>query len=111
MKWSQIHGGRHPKKDLKRIANHLAAIKILKEGGVKGSGIIRAYHARRVAPLMACMLLMHWMVPVAPLEVTVLAKGLLANSKITQHFKEVMESPMGSMETAIEFVYPVPRHP
>jgi hypothetical protein len=47
-----------PKKDLKRIANHLAAIKILKEGGVEGSGIIGAYHARRVAPLMACMLSM-----------------------------------------------------
>jgi hypothetical protein len=78
---------------------------------VKGSGIIGAYHARMVVPLMACMLPMHWMVPVAPLEVTVLAEGPLANSKITQHLKEAMESLKGSMETAIEFVYLVPRHP
>ena len=40
-------------KDKKRIQDHLAAICILKERGVKGSGIIGAYHMRRVAPLMA----------------------------------------------------------
>jgi hypothetical protein len=56
-----------PNKDSKRIADHLATIKILREGSVKGSGVIRAYHARRVVPLMARMLLMHRMVPVAPL--------------------------------------------
>jgi hypothetical protein len=30
------------KKDVKRIADHLTAVKILMDGGVKGSGIIRA---------------------------------------------------------------------
>jgi hypothetical protein len=53
-----------PKKDVKRIADHLAAIKILREGDMKGSGVIGAYHARRVVPLMACTLPMHQMVPV-----------------------------------------------
>ena len=40
-------------KDKKRIQDHLTAIRILKERGVKGSGIIGAHHMRRVASLMA----------------------------------------------------------
>ena len=36
-------------KDKKRIQDHLTTIRILKERGVKGSGIIGAYHMRRVA--------------------------------------------------------------
>jgi hypothetical protein len=32
-----------PKKDSKRIADHLAAIKILREAGLKGSSVIGAY--------------------------------------------------------------------
>jgi hypothetical protein len=67
---------------VKRIADHLAAIKILRDGGVKGSGIIEAYHERRVAPLMARVLLMHRMVPVARLEGTVLAKGPLVDLEV-----------------------------
>ena len=41
-----------PEKDKKKILDHLVAIRILKEKGLKGSGIIGAYHTRRVAPLM-----------------------------------------------------------
>ena len=40
-------------KEKKHITDLLAALHALKERGVKGSGIIGAYHARRVAPLMA----------------------------------------------------------
>ena len=40
-------------KDKKRIKDHLAALQILKERGVKGPGIIGAYHTWRVAPLMS----------------------------------------------------------
>jgi hypothetical protein len=72
-----------PKKDVKKITDHLAAIKILKENGVKGSGIIRAYHTRRVALLMARTLPLYQMAPGAPLEGTVLAVGPLTNSEIT----------------------------
>jgi uncharacterized membrane-anchored protein len=61
------------KKDLKRITDHLLAIKILREASVKGSSIIGAYHARRVAPLMARVLPMHRVIHVARLERTVLA--------------------------------------
>ena len=38
-----------PDKDKKKINDHLAALQILKERGVKGSGIISAYHTWRVA--------------------------------------------------------------
>jgi hypothetical protein len=65
-----------PKKNVKKITDHLATIKILKENSVKGSGAIRAYHTRRVAPLMARTLLLYWMAPSAPLEGMVLAMGL-----------------------------------
>jgi hypothetical protein len=100
-----------PKRDVKRITDHLAAIKILREDGMKGNGIIGAYHARRVAPLMARTLSMHRMVPVTQLKETVLAKGPLANSEIAQCLKEAMDAPKDSMGATIEFVYPVPRHP
>ena len=43
-------------KDKKRIKDHLTALQILKDRGVKGSGIIGAYHARRVVPLMSHVL-------------------------------------------------------
>jgi hypothetical protein len=99
------------KKDTKRIADHLTAIKILREAGMKGSGVIGVYHARRVAPLMAHALLMHRMVPVAQLEGTVLAEGPLADLEIAQRLKEVMDALKDSSGAIIDFVYPVPRHP
>jgi hypothetical protein len=100
-----------PKKNVKKITDHLATIKILKENSVKGSGAIGAYHARRVAPLMACTLLLYWMVPSAPLEGMVLAMGPLANSKITQCIKEAMEPAWDSPGAILDFMYLVLRHP
>jgi hypothetical protein len=99
------------KKGLKRIVDHLAVVKILREDGVKGSGVIGAYHARRVAPLMARALPMYQMVPVASLEGTVLTEGPLANSEIAQRLEEAMDSKKDLSGAVIEFVYPVPRHP
>ena len=43
-------------KDKNKIQDHIIAIHILKENGLKGSGVIRAYHTRRVASLMTCAL-------------------------------------------------------
>ena len=40
-----------PNKDKNKIRDHITAIHILKENGLKGSGIIGAYHTRRVVPL------------------------------------------------------------
>ena len=67
-------------KDKKKIQDHIAAIHILKENGLKGSGIIGAYHARRVAPLVTRVLLLYAMVPKASLKGMVLAEGALPNS-------------------------------
>ena len=50
-----------PKKDKKKIQDHIAAIHILKENGLKELGIIEAYHVRRVAPLMTRALPLYMM--------------------------------------------------
>ena len=59
-----------PDKDKKKIKDHLATLQILKERGVKGSGIIGAYPTRRVAPLMSRALPLHLMVLGASFEGT-----------------------------------------
>jgi hypothetical protein len=56
-----------PEKD-KKILDHLAAIRFLKEKGLKGFGIIGAYHARRVAPLMRHALPLYTMAPGASFD-------------------------------------------
>ena len=64
-------------KDKKKIQDRLAAIRILKERGVKGSGIIGAYHTWRVAPLMSHALPLYLMAPEASLEGTTLVDEAL----------------------------------
>jgi len=64
-------------KDKKRIKDHLAALQILKERGVKGSGIIGPYHTRRVAPLMSHALPLYLIGPRASLEGTSLVDEAL----------------------------------
>ena len=59
-------------KEKKHLTDLLAALHTLKDRGMKGSGIIGAYHARRVAPLMAHALPLHRMVPRVSFEGTVL---------------------------------------
>ena len=79
------------KKDKKKIQDNITAIHILKENGLKGLGVIGAYHARRVAPLMTCALLLYVMVPEASFDGTTLTKGTLPNSEIAQRIKDAME--------------------
>ena len=95
----------------KKIQDHLAAIQILKEKGVKGSEIIGAYHMQRVVPLMRCMLPLHMMVPGASLDGTTLANGALSPSEVAQRIKEAMEPSRDDASVALDFVYPVPGHP
>jgi hypothetical protein len=90
------------KKDKKKIQDHTAAIRILKEIGLKGLGIIRAYHARRLAPLMA---------PGASLLGTTLPEEALPNSEIVLRIKEAMEPPQDEAGAVLDFIYPVPGHP
>jgi len=42
-----------PEKEKKRMRDILDAIVFLKNHGLHGAGVIRAYHMRRMAPLMA----------------------------------------------------------
>ena len=97
--------------DKKKIWDHITAIHILKESGLKGSCIIGAYHARRVAPLMTRVLLLYAMAPEASLDGTVLAEGALPNSEIAQRIKEAMELSRDDTGAPLNFVYPVLGHP
>jgi hypothetical protein len=83
----------------------------LKEHGLKGSGVIDAYHARRVAPLMARTLPLYRMVPGPPLEGTMLAEGALPSAEIAQRIKEAMEAAWDIARAILDFVYLVPGHP
>ena len=78
---------------------------------MKGSGIIGAYHARRVAPLMARALPLHQMVPGASFEQTVLVDEALPPSEVAQRIKEAMEPPKDTAGAALDHVYLVPGHP
>ena len=79
--------------------------------GVKGSGIIGAYHTRRVAPLMARVLPLYQVVPEASFEGTVFVDEVLPYSEVAQRIKEAMEPTKDSAGAVLDFVYPVPGHP
>jgi hypothetical protein len=74
----------------KRLADLLEAIVLLKRHGLQATGVVGAYHARRVAPLMARALLLYGMVPVAQLDGTVLAQGAPHEFEIEQRIREVL---------------------
>ena len=98
-------------KEKKHLNGLLAAIQTLKQRGVKGSGVIDAYHVRRVAPLMARALPLYQMVPEASFEGTVLVDEALPYSEVAQRIKEAMEPTKDSAGAVLDFVYPVPGHP
>ena len=98
-------------KDKKHISDLLSALQALKGRGVKGTGIIGAYHARRVAPLMARVLPLHRMMPGISLEGTVLVDEALPYSKVAQRIKEAMEPMKDSRGAVLDIMYPVPGHP
>ena len=72
---------------------------------MKGSGIIGAYHARRVALLMARAIPLYQMVLRASFEGTVLANEALPPSKVAQRIKEAMEPTKDSVGAILDFVY------
>ena len=78
---------------------------------MKGSGIIGAYHTRRVAPLMKRVLPLHMMALGVSLEGTTLAEGALSPSEVAQRIKEAMEPSRDDADTVLDFVYPMPGHP
>jgi hypothetical protein len=93
------------------MEDHLKAIAILRERGLHGAGVIRAYHVRRLMPLMACALSMYQMTPGSSPDGTVMLAGeALSVGEVEQHLKEAMEVP-SSPSRALVLVYPVLRHP
>ena len=59
--------------------------------------------------MRACTL--YAMAPKVSFDGTTLAEGALPNFEITQRIKEVMEPLLDDGRAALNFVYPVPRHP
>ena len=98
-------------KDKKHLSDLLSALQALKDRGVKGTGIIGAYHARRVAPLMARVLPLHRMMPGMSFEGTVLVDEALPYSEVAQRIKEATEPMKDSTGRVLDIVYPVPGHP
>jgi len=98
-------------KDKKKIKDHLTTIQILKERGVKGSGIIGAYNAWRVVLMMRRALPLHMMALMVSLNGTALAEGALSPSEVVQRIKEVMEPSKDTVGVILDFVFPVPGHP
>ena len=78
---------------------------------MKGSGIIGAYHTRRVAPLMSRALPLYLMVPGASLDGMALADEALSPSEVAQRIKETMEPSKDDAGIILDFVYPVLGHP
>ena len=75
-------GWEPPEKEKKRLHDLLDAIVLLKNHGLRGADVIVAYHARRVAPLMARALPLYGMTPGAQLDGTMLAQGSLHDSEV-----------------------------
>jgi hypothetical protein len=69
-------------KEKKRLRDLLDSIALLRSDNVHGAGVIRVYHVRGLAPLMARTLPLYEMTPDALLEGTVLARGPFCNSEI-----------------------------
>ena len=100
-----------PEKDKNRIQAHLATIRFLMEKGLKGSGIIGAYHARRVAPLMRRPLPLYAMAPGASFDRMTFAEEALSPSEVTQRIKEAMEPSWDDIGVPLDFMYLVMGHP
>ena len=83
----------------------------MKGRSLRGTGIVGAYHIRRLAPLMACALPMYTMMSDSTPEGTVMVAGeALSVGKTAQRIKEVMESPVDP-SVDLASVYLVPGHP
>jgi hypothetical protein len=80
------------KEETRKIEDHLAAIRILKDAGLNGAGVIGAYHQRRVVPLMVRALPLHRMDLDAPRGGMVLSEDSIAPSEAAQRIKDAMDS-------------------
>jgi hypothetical protein len=75
---------------MKRIQSLLQAVRRLVNAGVMGTGVIVAYHERRVLPLMCQEWRLFDMVPGASLEGTVLVAAPLDHAEVKKHVKSAL---------------------
>ena len=78
---------------------------------MKGSGIIGAYHVRRVVPLMRRTLPLHMTAPVASFDGTALIEGALSPFEVAQRIKVATEPSRDDAGAVLDFVYTVLGHP
>jgi hypothetical protein len=78
-------------KEKRRLCDLIDTIVLLRSGGIHGASTVRAYHVRRVAPLMARTFSLYEMMPDTLLEGTVLARGPYHNNDIEQRIREAMD--------------------
>ena len=98
-------------KEQKRLGDLLKAITTLKGRGLHGTSIIGAYHVRRLAPLMACALLMYkMMLDSMPEGTLMVASEALSVGEVAQCLKEAMEFLIDPL-VDLALVYPDSGHP
>jgi hypothetical protein len=78
---------------------------LLKKHGLRGTGVIGAYHVRMVVPLMPCALSLYEMTLGAQLDKMVLVHEALRDSEFMQHIKAT------TMVGDLDFVVPILGHP
>ena len=97
-------------KEQKRLDDLLKAITTLKGRRLRRTGVVGAYHVRRLAPLMARALPMYKMTPDSASKGTVMIAGEVPNvGEMAQCIKEAMECPVDPL-VDLAPVYPVLRH-
>ena len=87
----------------KRMRDILKAVVSLRSHSLRRASVIGAYHARRVAPLMARALPLFGMVPIVELGGMVLAQGPFRKSEIAQRVKAATDES--------DVVFLIPGHP
>ena len=102
-------------REQKRLGDLLKAIATLKGHGLRGTGVVGAYHVRKLAPLMAHTLPMWKMTPYSmPEGMVMVAVEALNVGETAQRIKESMEYPVSghpTMSVDLAPVYPVSGHP
>ena len=94
------------KEEQEKLSGLLAAIKLMKNRGLTGAGVVGANHKRRVAPILVRALPLDEMKPGASADAvtrTVMVVGEISNAEITLQLWEAFNKPYP--------VFPIPDHP
>ena len=72
----------------------LAAVLRLRAAGLTGSGVVDAYHARRVTPVMARPFTLFETVPCIELAGCVMSRETIRDSEVWRWLREAFEAPL-----------------